>query len=85
MRLNLPNYHCVQFELFSHFSIPLDKEADVQLLMNQTRTRDSDQEDNTRAALFVSQDQYERSSTSRPRKINYDEKSFGLGFASLSK
>lgn len=54
MRLNLPNYHCVQFELFSHFSIPLDKEADVQLLMNQTRTRDSDQEDNTRAALFVS-------------------------------
>ena len=56
MRLNLPNFHCVQFELTSEFSIPRDKDAEIEAFMDLTHTHDPGQgiEGGTRVALFGS-------------------------------
>lgn len=56
MRLNLPNFHCIRFELFSDFSVPSDKDDDILRLMNQTHTHDVSEEaaGNPVSALFGS-------------------------------
>ena len=56
MRLNLPNYRCVQFGLFSEFTVPIDGDANIQLLMNQTHTHDPAEgnEGGSQTALFGS-------------------------------
>ena len=53
MRLNLPNYHCVQFGLTSDFKVPLEKEADIVSLMTRTHAHEIDGE-GPRMALFGS-------------------------------
>ena len=53
MRLNLPKYQCVKFELFSDFTVPLAKDTQIDLLMDATHTHELD--DRTqKIALFGS-------------------------------
>ena len=54
MRLNLPNYHCTEFELTSDFSISKDKNAAIDAYMDLTLTEDpeADAEGGTRTAYF---------------------------------
>ena len=56
MRLNLPRYHCVLFEVDSEFSVHIDMDAEIQSLMNRTHTHEPapDDETDTRVALFGS-------------------------------
>ena len=56
MRLNLPNYHCVQFRLTSEFSISKDRDAEIEAFMDLTHTHDPEpgEERGTRVALFGS-------------------------------
>ena len=56
MRLNLPNYHCVQLRLTSEFSIPKGKEAEIDAFIELTHSHGSrlGEEGETRAAHFGS-------------------------------
>ena len=56
MRLNLPKYNCVLFEISSEFTVSLDKDAEVRALISQTHTHDPDGEssEGPRVALFGS-------------------------------
>ena len=53
MRLNLPTYDCVRFDLFSDFTVPLDRDDQIEALMDQTHTHDLT-EGGPRIALFGS-------------------------------
>lgn len=58
MRLNLPRYNCVRFRLSGEFSVPTDRDAELQSLMDQTATHTHDpiegSEEGTRVAFFGS-------------------------------
>lgn len=54
MRLNLPNYHCVQFELTSRFAVDKEKNDEIDAFMDLTHTHDPEpgDEGGSRVALF---------------------------------
>ena len=56
MRLNLPHYRCVYFELSSEFTISMDRDDDIWSLINQTHNFDPthDNEGGHRTAIFGS-------------------------------
>lgn len=56
MRLNLPKYNCVLFEISSDLTASLEKDADIQILANRTHTHDlrDEREGGPLVALFGS-------------------------------
>ena len=56
MRLHLPNYHCVQLQLTSEFSISKDKDAQIEGFMDRTHSHGPrpSEERQTRVAHFGS-------------------------------
>ena len=58
MRLNLPKYHCVQFGIFSEFTVSMEQDADIQSFVSQTAThshsRFKGDDERTLVALFGS-------------------------------
>lgn len=56
MRLNLPKYNCVLFEISSEFTVSLETDADIRAIVGQTHTHDPDEDDEgmPQIALFGS-------------------------------
>jgi len=53
MRLNLPRYNCIHFEILGEFTVSKDADVEIQAFMEQTETRDLDEE-GTRVAIYGS-------------------------------
>ena len=52
MRLNLPRHNCVSFSVFSEFTAPKEKDAEIQAFMERTITRSDEDDDGEVLAAF---------------------------------
>ena len=52
MRLNLPRHNCVSFSVFSEFTAPKEKGAEIRAFMERTLTRSDEDDDGEVAAAF---------------------------------